>query len=181
MKKKTTLQLLFFSRSFFFPFPFFQKINFSTNRRKKKEKKWKPFRITTTGRDIIPSIFASHRKGGLAILLSLSLSVRLRELAREKEREEEEIEIQQSPVIDLLTWCPMAELGLGLSHTGHTFEAPNRRRCTLELGGNEDGGSGALKGAWKNTSGMGGGTVTRIMSLPLASTDFFYFLFSVSG
>lgn len=75
----------------------------------------------------------------------------------------------------------MAELGLGLSHTGHTFEAPNRRRCTLELGGNEDGGSGALKGAWKNTSGMGGGTVTRIMSLPLASTDFFYFLFSVSG
>ena len=85
----------------------------------------------------------------------------------------------------------MAELGLGLSHTGHTFEAPNRRRCTLELGGNEDGGGGgdgALKGARKNTSGIGGGegeAVTRITSLPLASADFFFlfffFLFSVSG
>lgn len=82
----------------------------------------------------------------------------------------------------------MAELGLGLSHTGHTFEAPNRRRCTLELGGNEDGGGGgdgALKGARKNTSGIGreGGAVTRITSLPLASADFFFFffLFSVFG
>lgn len=76
----------------------------------------------------------------------------------------------------------MAELGLGLSHTGHTFEAPNRRRCTLELGGNEDGGGGgdgALKGARKNTSGIGreGGAVTRITSLPLASADFFSFFF----
>lgn len=81
----------------------------------------------------------------------------------------------------------MAELGLGLSHTGHTFEAPNRRRCTLELGGNEDGGdgggggggSGALKGAWKNTSRMEtggeGGDCDKDHELTTSVDRFFFF------